>query len=346
MSLRSLLPFSRPPRPPFPSAADIGYVELRGGGTRLQLIPALGGKITELELAGRQWLWTSDVLPWAMPEPGSAYQTCGDTGGYDECFPTLGHCRIPGWVRAYGGVELPGHGELWCQAPKLEIETTARGQCAVTTWAGRLLPYRLTRLVRVTPEGTVEFEYHVANDSDERLPFIWSAQPMLPMTPQTELRFAEGLELRVFSAHRIQLGDHKSQHRWPFVRAAGKAYEFVHPYHVAKRYACKLFLDFVEPMGRAVVREGNVELEVTVDAGQVPQFGLWLNKEGWTPLKGEKPYLNMAFQPCIGAPDTLSDALGDWKRAHWLEPGEVRSWELRWHGRRVEPLDKRNGAKD
>jgi hypothetical protein len=299
------------------------------------LIPALGGKITEMELAGRQWLWTSDVLPWSLPRQNSSYGESGDTGGYDECFPTVGSCRIPGWVRAYGGIEFPDHGELWSQEPKLEIETTTRGQCAVTTWQGRKVPYRLTRLARVAPDGTAVFDYHVANDGGERLPFIWSSQPMLPMTPSTELRLPEGADLRVFVAHRLQLGDHKSQHRWPFVRAAGKVYDFLHPYHVAKQYACKLFLDMPERSGRAVLREGDVELEVTFNTASVPQFGIWLNKRGWTPLKGEKPYLNLAFQPCVGAPDTLSDALGDWKRAQWLEPGEIRSWSLTWTGRRV-----------
>lgn len=335
MSFRFPLPFRRAARPPFPSAADLGYVELRGGGSRVVIIPALGGKIAELELAGRQWLWTSDVLPWSPPAPSSTYQESADTGGFDECFPTLGPCRVPGWVRRYGGVEFPDHGELWSQAPALEIETTEAGQCAVTTWQGARMPYRLTRLARVDTAGAVSLQYHVANDGDERLPFIWSPQPMLPMTPATELRLPDGAAMRVHVAHRIQLGDHKSQHQWPFVRAGGKVYDFVHPYHVAKQYACKLFLDMPEGQGRAVLREGSVQLEVAFDQSSVPQFGLWFNKRGWTTLRGEKPPLVLAFQPSVGAPDTLSDALGDWKRAQWLEPGEVRSWSLVWRGRTV-----------
>ena len=41
---------------------DFGFAELRGGGSRVLIVPALGGKIAHLELGGRQWLWTSDVL--------------------------------------------------------------------------------------------------------------------------------------------------------------------------------------------------------------------------------------------------------------------------------------------
>ncbi|MFN8582333.1 MAG: hypothetical protein U0163_15335 [Gemmatimonadaceae bacterium] len=52
-------------------------------------------------------------------------------------------------------------------------------------------------------------------------------------------------------------------------------------------------------------------------------------------LKGEKPYLNLAFQPAIGAPDTLADALGDWESRAMDGAGEFRSWSVRWRGRVV-----------
>ena len=127
------------------------------------------------------------------------------------------------------------------------------------------------------------------------------------MTQSTELHLPDGAEMRVYAAHRISLGDHQSQHRWPFVRAAGKVFDFLRPFDVAKQYACKLFLDVPDGRGRAVLRQDGAELEVTFDSSSVGHFGLWLNKHGWTPLKKEAPYLNLAFEPCVGAPDTLSD---------------------------------------
>lgn len=330
------LPWSRKPVTHFPSLEELGFVELRGERSSVKIVPSLGGKIAELHLAGRQWLWTSDVLPWVAAADGASYAETGDTGGYDECFPTVAASRVPGWVKGYGGVELPDHGELWSQAPTLEIETTPQGQCAVTTWQGMKLPYRLTRIVRATPGGSVIIEYHATNDGSDRIPFIWAPQPMLPMTPQTRIVLPEGAPMRVASAHRVILGDHKSMHRWPFVRAGGKVFDFAAPFESAKEYACKLFLDLPGQEGWALLREGDLELEVTFATTEIGQFGLWLNKQGWTPFKKGKPYLNLSFGPCIGAPDTLSDALGDWKRAQWLEPGEVRSWSMTWRAKRVE----------
>ena len=336
------LPFLSKPKKHFPVPADFGYVELRGGETRVVIIPSLGGKIAELALCGRQWLWKSDVIPYARGIDGMSYVETADSGGYDECFPTVGSCRIPGWVRAFGGVELPDHGELWSQEPELEILTGSDGQRAVLTWHGSRLPYRFQRSVRVAPTGEVHVDYAAVNDGHERLPFVWSSHPLFPMTPETRIRLPEGARLRVFARHEIEMGEVRSEHRWPYVRGGGKVHDFVAPYAVAKRYACKLFLDMTE--GHAAIREGDLELTVRFDTREVPHFGLWLNKRGWTPFRREEPYLNLAFEPCIGAPDTLSDALGDWKSASWLEPGAERRWSLEWMARRVSSDAGETGA--
>jgi hypothetical protein len=104
--------------------------------------------------------------------------------------------------------------------------------------------------------------------------------------------------------------------------------DFSRPDAVAPRYACKLFLDV--PDGWAAVEEEGARLEVSFDPREVPNVGLWINRRGWTPFEGGTPYLNFALEPCIGAPDTLSEALGGWQGAHWLGGGETREWTLRW----------------
>lgn len=330
------LPFlARPEVRRFPTADEFGFVEVRGGTSRIVCVPSLGGRIVDLEIGGKQWLWKSDVIPFAPPQEGMSYVETADSGGYDECFPTVAACRIPGWVRGWGGVELPDHGEIWSQVPEMEIDTGEDGTAVVTTWEGRRLPYRLTRLARVSPVGVVRMEYHAANDSSDRIPFIWSAHPLFALAPDTKLLLPEGSPMRVAASHKLEMGDGRSQHRWPFVRAAGRVLDFLTPWNVAKEYACKIFLD--PTVGKAALRQGEDELEVTFDTAQVPCLGVWINKQGWTPFKRERPYLNLAIEPCLGAPDSLADALGDWKRAQWLEPGEVRSWSVTWRARRVPP---------
>ncbi len=320
---------------------ELPFAELHGGGSRVTLIPSLGGKISGLELGGRQWLWTSDVIAYAPPVDGASYVETADTGGYDECFPTVGACRLPSYVKAFGNLELPDHGELWAQPPDLQLRTSPDGQSATTLWSGRRMPYLFGRTVRVAPAGEVVMDYEVRNDGKERLPFLWSSHPLLPLTPDTRLELPHDARVRVYAEHGISLGGKGAQHRWPNLRVAGTIADFSHPAAVAKKYACKLFLDVPPGPARVAVREGAHRLTATFDAAEVPHFGLWLNHKGWTPFRRGEPYRNMAFEPCIGAPDTLDDALGAWQSAAWLEPGETRGWTLTWRG---ETLDADEGA--
>jgi galactose mutarotase-like enzyme len=309
-------------------AIPFGSAELRMGGSRVVIVPALGGKIAALELAGRQWLWTNDLIPYRPPRDGASYVETADTGGYDECFPTVGACKLPTSARSYAGLALPDHGELWAQAVSFTIETGADGTSATCEWTGRRMPYRFTRVVRVLASGAVEMRYAVANEGSEQMPFVWSAHPLLPLTPQTRLLLPEGARVRVYAEHSIDLFGMCAEHRWPHFRLERGIVNMSHPASVARAYACKLFFDM--PVGRAAVDEGNARLEVTFDIAEVPNLGLWINRRGWTPFERKKAYLNLGLEPCIGAPDTLSEALGAWRAAHWLEPGQTRQWSLTW----------------
>ena len=53
---------------------SFGTVELRGGDARVVIIPALGGKISQLWFGERQWLWKNPSCHIASPKP--APRTC------------------------------------------------------------------------------------------------------------------------------------------------------------------------------------------------------------------------------------------------------------------------------
>jgi galactose mutarotase-like enzyme len=337
------------------SAGGFEQVVLAAGGSRVVIVPALGGKISEMTLAGRQWLWTSDTLPYAAPtaevaaDDAASYVRTADTGGYDECFPTVGSCVLPAAAGAYAGLALPDHGELWSQAAITErfdgaladAPIGAAGEVAVTRWRGRRMPYTLTRTVRVDTDGAVHMHYAAANLGDESMPLLWSAHPLLPLTAATRVELPLAARVRVNAEHGIALGGPAAEHRWPIMRVGGNGdggtnVDLAHPASVGHDYACKLFLDLPPELHvRAAVEEGGVRLEVEFDTREVPHFGLWLNHHGWTPFEGGTPYRNLAFEPCIGAPDRLSDALDGWDSAAWLGPREMRRWSLVWRGMRA-----------
>ena len=346
-----------PVQPSAGAASD--SVILVGGGSRVAIVPALGSKISSLYLAGREWLWTNAALPRVPPtaavaaDDGASYVETADTGGYDECLPTVGACTLPPDVPGAGGTRLPDHGELWSQAaPTERLAAVAGAAAAVTRWTGRRLRYAFSRTVTVGADGAVRLDYALESRGAVPMPFLWSSHPLLPFPPDTRLDLPIAARVRVGSEQGVRMGGERAEHRWPIVRLgdAGTTrfgpheVDFTFPVLATRRfgdagraaYACKLFVDLPRTPGKPVrlgVEQGGARLEVEVDPGEVPHLGLWLNHGGWTPFAGGTPYHNLGFEPCIGAPDALDAALGPWGGAQWLAPGETRRWTLTWRGR-------------
>lgn len=88
---------------------------LANGLISLTFIPELGGKLSSLRdlRSGREWLWTNEHLPYQKPTGSNSYVNA-DTGGWDECFPTVAPCSYP--LEPWQGIPLPDHGELWSQS--------------------------------------------------------------------------------------------------------------------------------------------------------------------------------------------------------------------------------------
>lgn len=94
------------------SVSGFPAVALRSAQIEIVAVPAIGMKLTNLRrLNGREWLWRSDQIPLASGRPGASYVETADSGGWDECFPTVGACPIPG--APPGTHMLADHGELW-----------------------------------------------------------------------------------------------------------------------------------------------------------------------------------------------------------------------------------------
>ena len=305
-----------------------GTAELRAGGSRVVIVPALGGKISALELAGRQWLWTDAALESATDAAAAA-----NLGGLDECFPTVAACTVPMGSEA---VALPEGGELRSLRAETHIVTPEGVAEAVSTWQGERHPYRFTRRVRVNGDGQVEMRYEAANEGRESLPFVWASQPVFPLDAETRILLPHRSRVRVASQHGIDLGSAGagSEHQWPHVRLEKRVVDLSRPASVARKYACKLFVDPVG--GMVAIEEPPLRLELVVDPREVPDLGILINRRGLPFGAKGRPMNVLALQPGIGAPDSLAEALGSWKSAHTLEPGESRSWTVRWRARRVE----------
>ncbi len=292
-------------------------VALRSAELEVVVIPALGGKLTNLRrLKGREWLWRSDQIPLAAPRAGTSYVETADSGGWDECFPTVGPCPMPGRP----GLQLPDHGELWSLPWECRVYDFAEGTGFTGTAVGSLLPYEFHREVILDrQEPLVRFQYRLRHLGDAPFPWIWSAHPLFNVRPGTTLTLPSVHEVRVDAAvgRREGRGDVLA---WPPAGAAS----MVLP--EGERWAMKLFGD-IGASGRAILTDPAMgeQLEFVVPSEQVPQVGIWINCHGWAP-EGKRPYYNLAVEPCIGAPDRLDDAVDSWHLAQMLAPGETREW--------------------
>ena len=320
-----------------------GIVELRGGGARVALAPALGGRIVALELAGRQWLWINPDLPFRDPATegtgsgGASYAEIGNSGGYDECFPTVAACVLPSGTPRFGGLALPDHGELWRTRPAVTFEQDDAGQRATCTWTGQRMPYTFVRTVQVTTLGEVRMLYAVENRGTDPLPFVWSSQPLLPLTDRTQLDLPTGALVRVADSQGTPMRGITPEFRWPTVRLASRIADLTCPAANGRRYTFKGFVDV--PTGRVVVgvTEGDLRLDVRIDGREVPNLAIGINN-GMAPATApNRPQQTLAFAPCIGGPDSLTAALNAWRKAHWIAPAQRQTWSVTWSARKLAP---------
>ncbi|HEU4698713.1 MAG TPA: hypothetical protein VFS40_06000 [Gemmatimonadales bacterium] len=341
---------------PFRQTTVSGFpaLALRNAEIEVVAVPALGMKLTNLRRhRGREWLWRSEQIPLAPPVPGASYVETADSGGWDECFPTVGPCPLPAFEAdgappaSATGVMLPDHGELWSAGWRSAIYEHGGATTLTGTTSGTLLPYEFTRELTLDPrEPVVRFHYHVRNTGDRPFPWIWSSHPLFNIQPGTRLELPTVHQVKLDAVHGrpdLAVNDTVS---WPGA-IGGRADAFVVPEPPALTdatpaatsdapgvpggWALKCFGD-VGVSGRMALVDPRLgeRLELRVDPAEVPQVGVWINIRGWAPT-GKRPYFNLALEPCIGAPDRLDRAIEAWRTAQTLAPGEEREWRHEVH---------------
>jgi galactose mutarotase-like enzyme len=307
------------------SVSGFPAVALRSAQVEIVAVPALGMKLTNLRrLNGREWLWRSDQIPLAPPSPGASYVETADSGGWDECFPTVGPCPIPG--APPGTPPLPDHGELWSAPWTSSVYEGADGTTLAGSARGTVFPYEFHRQVTLDPhEPVVRLHYLLRHIGDAPFPWIWSAHPLLNVQPGSVLELPGVTQVKVAAVHGRDDLSENDVVSWPGA-IGGDAERFTFP--ADGRWAVKLFGDLAGE-GRMIMtdpRRGE-RLEMIVQPDQVPQVGVWINCRGWAP-PGRTPYYNLALEPCIGAPDRLDIAVTEWHTAQTLHPDEEREWSV------------------
>jgi galactose mutarotase-like enzyme len=303
-----------------------GYpaIALRSSLIEVVAVPTIGLKLTNLRrLDGREWLWRSDQIPLSPPRAGASYIETADSGGWDECFPTVGSCAIPGALP--GTALLPDHGELWSAAWTSSVFEGKDGTTLAGSAAGLAFPYEFHRRVTLHPrEPVVTFEYLLRHTGDTPFPWIWSCHPLLNVQPGSILELSDVAQVKVASVQGRSDWQVNDVIPWPIQGENESGFTFP----ATERWAAKLFAD-TGRQGRLTLvdpRRGE-RLEFRLSAEKIPQVGIWINCRGWA-APGRNPYYNLGLEPCIGAPDRLDIAAEEWKTAQTLRPQEERRWSF------------------
>ncbi len=303
-------------------------VEVDTGVLSLALIPELGGKISTLRdrRTGREWLWRNPRLPYQRLDYSRSYVLEADTGGWDECFPSVAPCHYP--MAPWLGVPIQDHGELWSQTPVVVVEETASGAQLHATWQGRRLPYTFERTIHLQAgSACLRCEYLVTNKAAAPLSFIWSMHPLLAIEPGMQLLFPPDTCFNRWASIPNDLITQDSDLRYPLtLQLERRAIDLkVLPGRTAG-IALKLWSNPLRE-GWARVQAADGTLQIRWDTAKLPQVAFWMNLGGGAPDGGE-PYYNLGLEPCIGAQDSLADAVTKQKVYATVPANGTYDWAL------------------
>jgi len=209
---------------------------LDGGGIRLEIDLADGGRLTSLTALGRQWLANS-----APRTPGGYLQE--GSGGWDEIAPTVSACVLA------DGTVLADHGDAWQTGWSLVSAGDTHVEATVKLPS---VPITLTRRIEATSTG-LRLSYSATTDSTLPVALFWCAHPLFRAHPGTRVRVA---------------GDPRLVEEYPGPRAPRDWPADVGP------TAIKAFT--ADPVSAAAVVHANGDaLTLVWDAALLPYLGLY-----------------------------------------------------------------------
>ena len=168
----------------------------------LSIIPELGGKINSLRdnRNGREWLWRHPRFPYKVVPHGSSYTAASDTGGWDECFPSVAQCEYPS--APWQGAAIQDHGELWSHPVEFEMDEQEGSVTLRTRSQGVVLPYTFTRTITLTANSSViRANYEVSKNADQPINYVWCIHPLLAIEPGMELRLPASARFNVAGSY-------------------------------------------------------------------------------------------------------------------------------------------------
>ena len=291
---------------------------------RVEILPALGGKLSSLSLAGSGGeLLQAPLKPYAARTATEPFDSA-DGSGWDECLPSIGPCEI-----AYGdnSASVQDHGDFWripftidqCDGTRLSMHAE-----------GTSLPLRFTRALRL--EGPVLYlDYAVENTASLPVPYGWSTHPLFAVEPYDRIHLPASVrQITAAASANGRLGRAGSTHSWPHTVNAldGEPLDLSLGGSIEDGVGDKLILAS-PPEGWAALERKTLRTLLTLrfDPAALPFLGLWICYGGWPNDPHAQKGYTVALEPCNLPIDSLAASLAQGAGAE-LAPGEQQHWKL------------------
>ena len=272
-----------------------------------------GAPITSYVAGGRDWC---DVDAWR------------DFG------PTRAACVLPTYVSGAGGTRFPDGGLLAADEPDVQLRADGTLGTITARWPQTGYPLDWVRSVALDVDGSLLAQYRVHNMHDATLPFVWSVPIPLPWERSVSVDLPRGARGRVAWALGEGMASAGAEFSWPSLRG-GKLVDLSRPAQLANGTALLCFVELAH--GKFSVRAGGVTLEISGEPDVLTHARLHIINDAEIPGRPARrwwrrrpPLKMLAVGPSAGAPDSLSDAVGAWRSAQWLEPGATMVWTVRY----------------
>jgi hypothetical protein len=293
--------------------ADAGAAaELRRGGVSVRVSLAPAAPIASFVSSGCDW--------------------CA-AGAWRDYAPSARACALQTFVAGAAGARFVDGGSLGSDQPEVEVRADGEANAITARWPLPSYPLAWLRTIAFDAHGALQLRYSVTNQGRTPLPFVWGLSMSCAWGADTSVDLPRGARARVAASQGDGMLTAGSEFAWPSLRDGGHLVDLSRPAQLGSRRAVLCFVEL--PRGRIVVRSGGAALEVRADPGVLTHARVWVNngapnqsapRRSWWRRTSSPSVL--AVGPAIGAPDLLSDAVGSWGAARWIESHETLSWEI------------------
>jgi hypothetical protein len=285
-------------------------VVLENALLRAVIIPALGGRVWELEdrLRARQWIWHNNKVPLAASPIGAVYDDVW-AGGWEELFPNDAPV-------SFEGRTLPDHGEWWTM--RWEVDDFSSGPAAslrLTAQSSVVKAICVKEFRLGNNESTLSIGYRIQSLEPGPFHFLFKQHFPVSLTHDCRLLLPGGRVEAVSPAFGTILAGGEP-FDWPIFQKDDHAVDMsVIPPRSIRAREFLYVRDLPQPWCGIEDTRLKASIRMEFDARELPFVWLFLSYGGW------KDLYTAVLEPCSNLPKDLAEAVRLGQSAK-LEPGK------------------------